>query len=346
MILLLLACAGVPDPPLPLPPGAWTLEGEGVVGELTVEDGACRVGLWGPTFRAGAGESVPCGLEDDPGGVWVHLPLEMGAGIGMAVMQVSEDGARLPLGERAGEWEVLLKMRVGPLSGAQRTEAIARSAAGLAREASAWEDGRFRLEEGGQLVGHLQFAAEPVPLVEVFDAFWATLGLVAADVQDAGPDLLLEFDVSPSFQGEGGVLRVNRPVREARVPLAEEAHPADRLLSLVPGGVTDEERQVALAGAQEAAGKRELEVMLPLASQLLEAASAQACEWDAPLRQQVDLLLVGYAVRLVVPTTGACGLTLEPSPVQHGRRLAATLKSGVPPRWVLRDLSGSTEKRP
>jgi hypothetical protein len=263
----------------------------------------------------------------------------------MAVMQLSEDGARLPLGERAGEWEVLLEKRVGRLVEAQRTEAIARSEAGLAREAAAWEDGHFRLEEAGHLVGQLQFAAEPAPLIEVFDAFWATPGLVAAEVQVAGPDLLLEFDVSPSFQGEGGVLRVNRPVREARIPLAEEAHPGDRLLSMVPGGVTDQERKVALAGAQEAAGKRELQVTLPLASQLLEAASAQACEWDAPLREQVALLLVGYAVRLV-PKSGACGLTLEPSPVQHGRRLAATLSSGAPPQWVLRELSQAAEKTP
>jgi hypothetical protein len=263
----------------------------------------------------------------------------------MAVMQLSEDGARLPLGERAGEWEVRLTKRVGRLSEAQRSDAIARSETGLAKEAAAWEDGRFRLEEAGRLVGQLQFAAEPVPLVEVFDAFWATPGLVAADVHDAGPDLLLEFDVSPSFQGEGGVLRVNRPVREARVPLGEEAHPGDRILSLVQGGVADEERQVALAGAQEAAGKRELEVTLPLATQLLEAASAQECEWDAPLREQVELLLVGYAVRLV-PAADACGLTLEPSPVQHGRRLAATLKSGVPPKWVLRELSRGIGKTP
>jgi hypothetical protein len=284
-------------------------------------------------------------LEDDPGGVWVHLPLEMGAGAGMAVMQLSKDGARLPLGERAGEWEVLLEKRAGRLTEAQRTQAIALSEAGLAREAAAWEDGHFRLEEAGHLVGQLQFAAEPTPLIEVFDAFWATPGLVAAEVQVAGPDLLLEFDVSPSFQGEGGVLRVNRPVREARVPLAEEAHPGDRLLSLVPGGVTEEERKVALAGAQEAAAKRELQVTLPLASQLLEAANAQACEWDASLREQVGLLLVGYAVRLV-PAPGACGLTLEPSPVQHGRRVAATLKSGAPPQWVFRELSQATEKTP
>jgi hypothetical protein len=168
---------------------------------------------------------------------------------------------------------------------------------------------------------------------------------VAADVQDAGPDLVLEFDVSPSFQGEGGVLRVNRILREARVPLAEEAHPADRLLSLVPGGVTEEERQAALADAQEAAGKRELQVMLPLASQLLEVAGAQDCQWDAPLREQAGLFLVGYTVRLV-PAPGTCGLTLEPSPVQHGRRLAATLKSGAPPKWVLRELSQATEKTP
>jgi hypothetical protein len=261
----------------------------------------------------------------------------------MAVMQLSEAGARLPLGERAGEWEILLKRQAGRLSEVQRKEAIARSKAGLLTEVAAWENGRFRLEEAGRLVGQLQFAAEPVPLIEVFDAFWATPGVVAADVQDAGPDLVLEFDVSPSFQGEGGVLRVNRPLRAARVPLAGEAHPGDRLLSLVPGGVTDQERQAALAHAQEAAGKRELQVTLPLASQLLAAARDQDCEWDAPLRQQVDLLLVGYAVRLV-PAQGTCGLTLEPSPVQHGRRLAATLNTGSPPLWVLRELSNPTEK--
>ncbi len=316
-----------------------------MVGELTVEDGGCRLGLWGPTFRAGVGESVPCGLEEDPGGVWVHFPLEMGAGAGLAVMQLSEEGARLPLGEREGEWEFLLNKRPGRLTEKQRILAMARSAAGLEREAAAWEGGTFRLEEAGHLVGQLQLAAEPMPLIEVFDAFWATKGLVVAEVRDEGPDLLLEFDVSPSFQGEGGVLRVNRPVREARIPLAEEVHPADRVLSLVPGGVTDEERRVALAGGLEAAGKKELEVMLPLATQLLEAASSMGCKWDAPLRQQVDLLLVGYAVRLV-PAEGACGLTLEPSPVQHGRRLAATLNSGAPPRWVLRALSHGMEETP
>jgi len=316
-----------------VPIGEWVLSTESIRGELALREAGCEMGLWSSAWRVGAAGRVGCAVEKLEQTVWIHFPLEMGAGAGQGVLEWGGDGVRFPLGAREGEWELQLERKVGSLSAEERTEWIERAAKGLSAEQAAWQAGVFRLLEGERLVGSLDFSAEPK--VDLYDAFWTTDGSVEAVVAEEGPDLLLEFPVMPSLAGEGGVLRVNRPTRQVVVPLSATPIDGERRLRIEPGQVGVAERSSVVAAASLLARQREIDVVQPLVRELYEGIVEQGCTLKESMKEKTDLLLAGYTIS-TDKTSEGCRLDLEPNPPQHGRSAAFRVLPDTEPEWIFR----------
>lgn len=310
-----------------LPAGAQGLSGPGAVGLILAEGGGgcgatgARLGLWGEGW--GTEGLVPVeAVEEEPGLWWLYFPLQTGLGEGEAALRLQGREARLPLGARPGEFDVV--MQTGPPP-AEDPEALAAArAASLEAEIAAWLAGEFLLMDGEAIVGDLALRGEEPPLLAVYDPSWLAPAPVEALQGSEGADILLAFPVEPSFEGEPGLLRINVPTRQVVVPVSDSPSELDRRLQLRPGRIAPEQRAARVAAAEQAALAAERERMAPLAQSLARAAARPdgRCRPLAALDADWRLLLVGYDVA-IAPGPEGCEVTLEPAPPQHGRRLRA-----------------------
>lgn len=301
------------------------LSGDGVQGVLLAGSRGCgegglQVGLWGP--RWGTAGLVPARAVEEDGAIWVYFPLGTGLGEGEAAMRVSRGDATLLLGARPGEHEVHLQVGALP-DDAPLDRAAAEGAARLAEEQLLWEQGSFLLRDGEQTVGDLQLLGDRA-LVAVYDAFWATPVPVRTVVRSEGPEIVLEFPVEPSLQGELGQLRLNVPTRSAVVPAEREPTELDRVLELVPGEQSSEAREALLEEATRLADQIESEQSGALARKLAaELRTPEGrCEGIEAVDSEWKLLLRGYQIDVVPdPQRGSCDVELSPTIFQHGRHL-------------------------
>ena len=298
----LLACTRVPAPDLP--EGDWALTGDGASGMLRVDDG-CTIHLSGPGLTTVG--PVRCEAHETPG--WFVFKLQTAAGEASAIGRWTDDGVVVPLGSREGEFDLVLARSEGQ---------VEVPFVDLATLRESWDAGLFRLEDGGELVGALVVAEQP--MIEVYDPFWLSDGPVPALPGERGPDLLLEFDAEPTISGERMLLLVNRPLFEAVVPSGNEASGRDRRLDLVPGVVTQDERTAAIAKAIAAADALEADRMQNVLDGLA-GTLAPPCPSTVP--QQHARLFMGYTVTLD-EADGACVVAIEPDPAQHRRRFRGT----------------------
>jgi hypothetical protein len=326
--LALLGCGSDPV----LPRKTWTLRGEGVLGQLTGK-GGCHVGLWGPTWGTPGTASVPCSAEPSDDGIWIRFPFETASSEGEASLRVALEArsALLPLGTRDDEHQLELRLEPGAVAGGELTAHAAATATALETWRVAWQAGSFRIQSADQLVGEVQFRAGQPAQVGFYDVGWMTDGVVEALQLDEGADLVLVFDAEPSLTGDPSVLRVNRPTNGAVVPLGVTPSPAELTYRLVPGAVTPEQRAEAQALATMAAGQRELSVGLMLVAALGEQANdvffraeGDDCPSVGELEGEWEVLLVGYEL-LIERVPLGCAVRVEPTRVQHGRRLAAQI---------------------
>ncbi len=324
--VLVLGCGPAPA----LPRRAWVIRGDGVFGTLSGE-GGCRVGLWGPGWGTPGVEPVACVAEAAEDGVWVSLPFEGGASEGEASLRVRPEAgsAWLPLGARPGEHALELRLEARAAGAAELTAAAAASEETRAALRTAWQSGAFRLQDGEELAGELRFRAGQPTRLGLYAASWMTDGLVDAQQLEDGPDLVLLFDAAPTFTDDPAILRINRPTATAVVPMGPTPSPAELRYTLVPGTVSSDARAEAQALATLAGGQRELTVGLQLVAALTEQANdvffraeGDACPTVGGLEGDWDALLVGYEV-LIERVDLGCAVRVEPTRVQHGRRLAA-----------------------
>ena len=324
-LALLPACRAAPQPLA----GTSGLRADGVVGVLRAEDGAgcgaptLSIGLWGPGW--GTDGEVPAeASEEEPGVIWVWFPLQTGAGEGAAALRLEGEQARLPLGARAGEHDIL--MRRGPELPDGLDAAAAASAAAVATERESWAKGAFLLMDGDAVVGDLQMRGEQAPILAVYDAAWLTPDPVEAARRDEGADLLLSFPAEPSFGDEDALLRVNVPTREVVVPADATPTEYDRRLHLEPGAQAD--RPGAIAAAREASRALEqgqLDDLLPRLARAALRPDGSCADYGA-VDPAWKLLLRGYDVAISAVSTEAgpaCAVEVEPSRKQHGRQLRA-----------------------
>ena len=267
-----------------------------------------------------------------------------GAGEGLGVLGISADRqqAKLPLGVREGEHLLNMELQPGSLGEAERRAAWESSEVQIAALTEAWKLGVFQIFHGDDLVGDFHFQDSAVASIALYDPFWMTDGRSAAVLIEEGPDLVFAFTAMPSFQGEPAVFRVNRPTATAVAPMGDVPTAADRRFRLVPGSVEPGARVAAVALALQRGGEREKGVMTPLFQELASALADDVPPCPPPPGlEAVRLLLVGYEIRSVATESG-CGLTVDPSPIQHGRRLSLRILPGQDAELWLRNFEPGT----
>ena len=333
LLALLGGCQPAPELPPPL-----TLSAPGVSGVILPRPAAgcqpaeVQVGLWGPTWTTGPLVEARLTTEQDAVGaevLWLEFPVETGLGQTTLALRLQGQEVRLPLGARPGEFELTLRSTPGALDAAAQQHAQEEAQQRIARAREAWARGEFLLRDGEATVGEVRLlGAESPPMVSVHDLQWLTPEPVAARRLDEGGDLLLQFPVEPSLQGEDGLLRINLLTRAVVVPSGPTpVAGVDRRLGLVPGRLTAAERQQAVQQAAEAADAREEELLRAQARVLVEEAArgGAGCRSVADLGEPWTELLAGYIVSIEPQTAGGCVLWLEPEVVQHRRRFSGTL---------------------
>jgi len=298
-----------------------------VLGELRGD--GCTLTLAGPGWStAGA---APCEVRVEGAETWLYTPVRSGFGEAVAAAQLHEDRLVMPSAGLAGD--LSLARAPGPADAARLQAALTLSQAAQAETSLAWERGVFRLHDGaGQLVGALAFEPEGVVNVEVYDTTWMSPGPQRVRLGEDGPLLLVSLPVEPSFEGEEGLLRVNRLNGAVTVATGPTVSPGDRRLSLVGGGVTAEEREAARARAVAESLRQEEEVLRAMLPEVVGLVGALGCPALPP--PSVRLWLPGYAIA-GEPGAGrdgetACVVAVEPSPPQHQRRLSARATDGGP----------------
>ncbi|MEC8193588.1 MAG: hypothetical protein VX944_16260 [Myxococcota bacterium] len=318
-----LACSvGPPGLDLPL-----TLEGDGVVAEVTRDagcnDGGVRIGLWGERFGT-RGQTRADVVSEDDGSTWLHFRVDTGLGEAIAALRIQGNGAVLPLGARPGEAELLLK-RVDALS-VDLVSFAGQTAERIKAEQALWQDGAFIIQSDEAVVGELQFRGDEPPVIGVADAWWFTPRPVEASFATDGADLVITFDVEPSFEGEGAQIRVNVPTRAAVAPLGPVPVAEERRFTVKPGRLSADERADMQRRATMEADALERRYVDDMAKRLSAAAlqpSGECAQWDE-LNEDWGVMFPGYTVD-VQQRGSTCAVELEPTRVQHGRRYQGTI---------------------
>lgn len=320
----LLACGGASsglDTPL-------ALEGDGVQAVIRTEWGwrgpSTRVGMWAERF--GTDGEVLADVERDPdGSIWLYFAVQTGLGEAVSALRVEGDSGVLPLGERPGE--DVLHLRRTVLDEVRLDASRIASATGLNVARKAWESGAFLLRQDDKTVGEVRFRGDAPPLVGVYDEWWLTPRPVEASIVARGAELVLGFDVEPSLQGEGGLLRVNVPLQTAVAPIGEVPVDEERRFSLVPGHLDEPARNAVIEASIAAADRLESAVVKEHAARLGHAAQREgtACAPWVDVKADWEVLFAGYELSIEA-TPGGCAVSVETSKRQHGRRFKGVVK--------------------
>jgi hypothetical protein len=283
------------------------------------------VGLWGPHWGTPGVVTAEVEILEN-GAYWLFFSLETGVGIGRAALHLQGNEARLPLGGRSGEFDIKLSASPGELLAAEEEQARLRTQAAIEEEQLFWNEGSFQIVEEEQVVGDVRFAGSDPTLISVYDTWWLTPEPVQALRQDDGTDMVLAFPVEPSILGETASLRINIPTRSAVVPSDVVPVEGDRRLSLVPGSVSDDERDAvmekAIADNRELEKRGLVELLTPLASSAIQ--DSGECRSLDSLSVEMKSMLSGYRLEMEV-VENHCQIHLEPEQSQHGRRFIGTI---------------------
>jgi hypothetical protein len=326
-VWFLLSCIATTDPL----GGSWQFSGDGVIGSTHVQsgcEGERRIGIWGDTWGT-RGEVRATVTESDDGVVWMHFPVRTGLGEATGALRIEGNGAVLPLGARPGEWVVSMTRQPGAADRDVVYRAEAQAMAKVDQEQQIWSSGAFLIQEGEQIIGEIQFRGDQSPLVALYSAFWLTQGAVPADLVEDGADLALTFSVEPALASEDGHFRISVPFRELVLPLGPVPSDVEVRFSLVPGRVSEEERDVLVAAAIEQADLNEAERAHYWGTRLAKAATMVDGGCFSFSQMEGDMfanVLVGYDVDIVVTEAG-CAVDLEPLVKQHGRRFRGRINS-------------------
>ena len=300
----------------------FDLEGDGVIAHVRSAGGCgtneVRVGLWGPRF--GTDGEVRADVVSDPSGVtWLHFRVGTGLGEAIAALRLEGQSGVIPLGTRPGESELHLK-RV-ELTRERLDRAAAESVLAIEAEQNLWANGAFLLQADGKTVGEMRFRGDRSPIVSVHDTWWLTPRPVEGMLSADGAELVVGFDVEPSFQGEGGLLRVNVPLRTAVAPLGEVPVPEERRFALVPGTLEESARSASVQAAKDSADALERAFVEDTARRIgKEALDADGrCKAWTEFDESWTVLLPGYEID-VNQAGNICSVGVEPVRIQHGRR--------------------------
>jgi hypothetical protein len=312
--LVLLACG-----PSHSIEGNWKLSSGTFKGEVRARRSGIQVGVWGDKWGTDGWVSGEHELLD--GADWFYFPLGTGLGTGRAALRLQGGEARLPLGSRRGEFDIVFHAEkgeewdAGAIGAARKEVSLA-----LEKERQHWAEGGFLLQDAsGETAGVLQFIEGDTPIAMVFDAHWLTPESQWTERFDEGADIILTFPVQPSLNGEYGALRINVPTREAVVPSSTLPSSSDRRFSLEPGRLSQEKRSDLVAAAEREAESAELAWISehgPALARRLRKEGGCADFADLPIA--LRLPWTGYSVSPLDEEEG-CPVSIAPAPKQHRR---------------------------
>ena len=181
---------------------------------------------------------------EDEGGFWAFFDIETAMDTAHAALRVQGKEARLPLGARRGEFDLIFT--VEPSSQGKdiihkivKEEGRKKEQSRPAKKvlvSSTTRDYRKKFSKRGstseeKIVGYIDWNTEQI---DVFDSNWYTSSPQNFAQEVEGGDLLLIFDVEPSFQGEKGLIRCNIITRELTIPSSSIPSSLDRRLYIKP----------------------------------------------------------------------------------------------------------------
>jgi len=300
-----------------LPQGVWGLYGidmEGI-GQISIHKHRVSVELY--TERLTTDGEVQAQVDQQEELLWLFFPLRTGQGGGEAALRFQGEEAMIPLGARRGEFEVYFSAKKDALS-PDLSDWKNRSMNAVNQERAYWEKGEFLLQVEDNLLGVWK-----ENMLTVFDRHWLTPSAVPVEPKMEGADLILTFPVEPSFHNEQGSLRINVPLRKVSVPISDQMDPLDRQMSLIPGSIAQEDIERRMQKAISDADKQEEMFVLDL---IQNTFSSGSCEKLVTLDLNSLPVWKGYKLEWQYLSGDNCALSIEPTPIQHRRRLQRIFK--------------------
>ena len=300
---------------------SWILNGEDLRGWVAAQ------GRLGTVFieseHVVTKGAVPAEVAREEGVTQVFFELSTGGGPAQAFLKIEGLEARLPLGARAGEFDLVGNIEKRELSETDKSFDLEVILKRIEQESSHWESGHFILYDGEDIVGELGLNEQPS--VSLFSSIWLTPEPQEPTIMSEGGDLLVELSVEPSLQGETALLRVNIPLREVVVPTSLIPSSLDRRFQLRPGTLSEEQRSELKQASIELSNTQEKD-WLSQAAPVLLASVDEHCEQF--LKPNLLELWLGYSVkaeRAYIESAEenskpVCRISFEPNPPQHRRR--------------------------
>ena len=173
------------------------------------------------------------------------------------------------------------------------------------------------IQNAEQIVGLIDWEQEQI---DVFDGTWYTSSPQNFEKELEGGDILLRFDVEPSFQGEQALLRCNIVKREVTVPSSIIPSGLDRRLYLMEATI-DLDLQKYKKEAQIQAMKTESLWITENAISLQKSLQNDCTSWK---NQNILDSWLGYRFEMQKAVNG-CQIQVIPDPPQHRRRFEGTI---------------------
>jgi len=264
-------------------------------------------------------------LEDE-GGFWAFFDIETAMDTAHAALRVQGKEARLPLGARRGEFDLIFTIEPSSQEKdiihkiVKEEDQIRKS--NLDQQKKFWSlqqhviiernpaaDGDISEEK---IVGYIDWNMEQI---DVFDSNWYTSTPQNFAQEVEGGDLLLIFDVEPSFQGEKGLIRCNVITRELTIPSSSIPSSVDRRL-YIQAPPLDLDLQKYKKNAEKEAATLEFQWISDQAKTLYNSLESTCVSWK---NQSILDSWLGYRFETQKIDSG-CQIEVIPDPPQHRRQ--------------------------
>ncbi|MBM74871.1 MAG: hypothetical protein CMK59_05685 [Proteobacteria bacterium] len=299
----------------------WLIEGPELNGWVVAQGNQAELFL--EAERVGTNGIVSAEWVRESGIDWLYFELETGGGAAQAVLRIEGKEARLPLGARSGEFDLVGQAENKKTTEDEKQLDLESMLTRIAREKTYWDNGHFVLYDGEEQVGDMVLNDDSK--VSLYGSIWLTPEAQSPNISSEGGDLLLELFAEPSLQGERAQLRVNIPLREVVIPTSHVPSSLDRRFELKPEQLSAVKRRELKKFAVEQSNIQEKDWLSKAGPVLLNTLSQDCLVFEQP-----DLLelWVGYDVtseRIDVQdeglkSKGMCRINFEPNPPQHRRR--------------------------
>ena len=271
-----------------------------------------------PNIATNGWQQTEIEIESE-GGFWAFFDIETAMDTAQAALRIQGSEARLPLGARRGEFDLVFEMK--PSTKQKQDIDISIEKNTLQRQQHIENQRQFwslqkhvlveQIQNTPQIVGIIDWEQEQI---DVFDATWYTSSPQNFEKELEGGDILLRFDVEPSFQGEQALIRCNIIKREVTIPSSIIPSVLDRRLYLMEPTI-DLDLQLYKKEAQMKAKEAEYLWITENAHMLQQSLQNDCMSWKD---QSILDSWLGYRFE-TKKTTEGCHIEIIPDPPQHQR---------------------------